>query len=315
MCTVIVVVGQRVTWPRVGDHSGAPLARPLLRVPLAILQPMGTTHAFKHIFHPTDLSGSSHIAFIHALKLALSWRASLTMLHMGHREQAWSEMPQVRLTLKRWGVLNNDRDEAEFEGLGFGIRKVVAKGSDPAEACIGYLEEHPTDLLVLATHQGSGGFHPLRRRVATPLARSVGKAALFLPVHLPGFIDPGTGQVNLGRILIPVARDPDPMVSVRAAMMLVEGLGMTGVECTLLHVGSDATLPDPVLPETACCGWRQVHRQGDIVDTIVAVQREGMADLIIMTSEGHDGFLDMLRGSTTERVLERIECPLLALRP
>ena len=275
---------------------------------------MVSAHGFKHLFHPTDLSGSSHTAFVHALKLALSWRASLTLLHTGHREEGMSEMPQVRHTLKRWGVLQDEMDEAEFERLGFGIRKVVAKGTDPLEACTNYLQEHPTDLLVLATHQESSGFNPLRRKVATPLARSVGQAALFLPHHLPGFVDPGTGQVILDRILIPVTSDPDPMVSIRAANMVTEGLGLTSVDCTLLHVGSKASFPDPLPPESKTCRWEHVHRQGDIVDTIVAVHDEISADLVIMASEGHDGFLDVLRGSTTERVLEKIKCPLLAIR-
>jgi nucleotide-binding universal stress UspA family protein len=33
----------------------------------------------------------------------------------------------------------------------------------------------------------------------------------------------------------------------------------------------------------------------------------------VMTTEGHDSMLDMLRGSTTERVLRGARCPLLAL--
>ena len=34
-------------------------------------------------------------------------------------------------------------------------------------------------------------------------------------------------------------------------------------------------------------------------------------DLVVMASRGHDGFLDALRGSTTERVLRQVTCPLL----
>lgn len=275
---------------------------------------MVSARPFKHIFHPTDLSGSSRTAFIHALKLSLSWRASLTVLHMGHREEGLSEMPQVRHTLRRWGMLQDEMDVAEFERLGFGIRKVVAKGSDTVKACTDYLQEHPTDLLVLATHQESSGFNPLRRKVATPLARSVGQAALFLPHHLPGFVDSQTGQVSLGRILIPVAMAPDPRVSIRTAIMLTESLGLADVSFTLLHVGSSADMPDPTLMLPTNCHWEYTNRRGEIVDTIIAMHDEINADLIIMASEGHDGFLDVLRGSKTERVLERVKCPLLAIR-
>ena len=34
-------------------------------------------------------------------------------------------------------------------------------------------------------------------------------------------------------------------------------------------------------------------------------------DLVVMGTEGHDSIRDMLRGSTTERVLRHATCPLL----
>jgi len=37
------------------------------------------------------------------------------------------------------------------------------------------------------------------------------------------------------------------------------------------------------------------------------------ADLIVMSTTGHDGFLDALRGSTTERVVRGANCPVLAI--
>jgi nucleotide-binding universal stress UspA family protein len=37
------------------------------------------------------------------------------------------------------------------------------------------------------------------------------------------------------------------------------------------------------------------------------------ADLVAMPTKGHDGFLDVLRGSTTERVVRHAPCPVLAL--
>jgi nucleotide-binding universal stress UspA family protein len=59
--------------------------------------------------------------------------------------------------------------------------------------------------------------------------------------------------------------------------------------------------------------WRTVTPEGDVVETIGAVAAEVGADLIVMTTEGHHGFLDALRGSTSERVLRAARCPLLAI--
>jgi nucleotide-binding universal stress UspA family protein len=37
------------------------------------------------------------------------------------------------------------------------------------------------------------------------------------------------------------------------------------------------------------------------------------AELIVMTTQGHRGLADALRGSTTERVIRRARCPVLAV--
>jgi nucleotide-binding universal stress UspA family protein len=46
---------------------------------------------------------------------------------------------------------------------------------------------------------------------------------------------------------------------------------------------------------------------------ILAAAESHAADLIVMATAGHDGVLDALRGSTTEQVLRRASCPLLAV--
>jgi nucleotide-binding universal stress UspA family protein len=52
---------------------------------------------------------------------------------------------------------------------------------------------------------------------------------------------------------------------------------------------------------------------GDVVDVILGMGEDFDVDLIVMVTSGHDSLLDMLRGSTTERVLRGARCPLLAI--
>ena len=52
---------------------------------------------------------------------------------------------------------------------------------------------------------------------------------------------------------------------------------------------------------------------GPVVDAITAEADATDADLVVMTTEGRHGFLDALRGSTTEAVLRRANRPLLAV--
>jgi nucleotide-binding universal stress UspA family protein len=56
-----------------------------------------------------------------------------------------------------------------------------------------------------------------------------------------------------------------------------------------------------------------VTREGDVVETILRVAGECNADLIVMATAGRQGFLEALRGSTTERVLRSGAFPLLAI--
>ena len=51
----------------------------------------------------------------------------------------------------------------------------------------------------------------------------------------------------------------------------------------------------------------------DVARGIVDHIREDEPDLVVMATKGHDGFLDMFRGSKTERVLRAVSCPLMAV--
>ena len=61
------------------------------------------------------------------------------------------------------------------------------------------------------------------------------------------------------------------------------------------------------------CTFAHMQREGDVVDEIGAAADLVKADLIVMPTEGRHGVFDALRGSTTERVLRRARCPVLAV--
>jgi len=56
------------------------------------------------IFHPSDFSKASEVAFVHALKIALVGKALLSVLHFesdSDSETAWQDFPGVRETFER----------------------------------------------------------------------------------------------------------------------------------------------------------------------------------------------------------------------
>ena len=75
------------------------------------LRPPFTIH---RIFHPTDFSQDSQVAFAHALKLALVFRAELTIMHVDPAvsPEGFEDFPRIRPTLAQWGLLPNPAPRA-----------------------------------------------------------------------------------------------------------------------------------------------------------------------------------------------------------
>ena len=269
--------------------------------------------ALAHVFHPTDFSLSPEIAFVHALKLMLATKAKLTIFHVneGLEKADWKGFPYLGPTLVRWGLIPEGHSEQGLSAAGLPIEKVLAHGDDPTASILEYLNHHPAGLIVLATHQ-LGGL-PYFRSVAEPIARHAGSMTLFIPHKTRGFVSLDDGTFTLRRILIPIDQHPNPQSTIQTIAGLAQALGCEKVAFTLLHVGSEREMPCVYTPRRSGWTWHTSLRTGDVVSAILQSEKEEDADLIVMTTEGHHGFLDALRGSTTERVLRNSRCPVLAV--
>ena len=268
----------------------------------------------QHVFHPSDFSPASEVAFAHALKAALIAKAALTVLHVSPgREENWTEFPGVRQTLERWGMLPKNSPKSAVPELGINVRKVIAEDKDPVESVLGYLDSHPSDLIVLATHQdkGQGLWH--EKSVAQPIARKSRQMTLFIPAGVKGFVSLKDGAVSLKNILIPVASVPNAQPAIQAAVRIAQQLNCPTGRFTILHVSDDTSMPEVDCPELPGWEWTKLSQNGDITEVILQTARATEADLIVMSTEGHNGFLDALRGSHSEQVLRQCICPLLAI--
>jgi nucleotide-binding universal stress UspA family protein len=266
------------------------------------------------IVHPSDFSEASEVAFVHALKIALVAGAKLTMLHVEASPGAeWQDFPGVRDTLERWGLIPKGSPKSAVGQLGIAVAKVLRLSKNPVKACLGFLEENPTDLIVLAVRQHEGNMRWLGKSVGKPIARRAGQMTLFTPHGVEGFVSRKDGAISLRNILIPVTIKPRPQPSVESAERLIRSLQLPTGMVTLLHVGSTSEMPLPRLPVVSDWTWNRVAKVGEPADVILQTAMELRADLIIMTTDGPDGFLDALRGSTSERVLRQARCPVANL--
>ena len=268
----------------------------------------------QHVFHPSDFSAASETAFAHALKAALVAKATLTIFHVSpDRKENWTEFPGARQTLERWGILPKDSPRSALPELGIKVNKVVAQDKDPVKAVLGFLERHPSDLIVLATQQDKGRVQWLENSVAKPVARKSRLMTIFIPTGVKGFVSLQDGSVSLKNILIPVAPVPTAQPAIQAAVRLAQQINCPTGQFTLLHVGDDSEMPEVSCPELPGWEWTKLSQKGDITQVILQTARGMEADLIVMSTEGRQGFLDALRGSTSEQVLRHCGCPLLAI--
>lgn len=266
------------------------------------------------VFHPSDFSEASEIAFLHALKTALVTGANLDMLHVSKDAgREVEDFPGIRETLVRWRLIPEGSPRSAVADLGIGVRKVVVEGDNPIRSCLDFLERHPADLVVLAVHRHEGRTRWLQRHVGEPLAHKAGQMTLFIPHGVKGFVSHRDGAVSLRNILIPVAAKPRPQPGVEAAARLIHNLGLPAGSVTLLHVGPSGDMPAVKTPDGTGWTWNRVTRTGEPAAVILDTASELAADLIVMTTDGADGFLDALRGTTSERVLRKADCPVLNL--
>ena len=265
------------------------------------------------VFHLSDFSQESEKAFAHTLAIALIRKTRLTILHAWGDQDIWTNFPAVRSTLERWGLLKEGSPEAAvFKELGVRTRQVNSVGRDALSAALEYLEQHATDLIVIATPDREGLPSWLRSSDAEQLAYKSKTMTLFVPHKARGFVSPEDGTMSLQRILVPVDSSPSPLPAIEYSARTARAFQQP-TEIILVHVNEGGRVPNLELPEIPLCSWEQASRSGNVVDEIVKLAKERSVDLIMMSTAGREGFLDALRGSITQRVLRLSECPLLAV--
>ena len=272
---------------------------------------------FRQIFHPTDFSVADQTAFAHAVKLTCLVQGELTMMHVDPTigRQSFEDFPRIRPLLARWGVLPEGSSKEDVANLGVHIKRVRAVSDNTTGAILQHLTTHPTELLVLSTHQREGLARFTHHAVAEPLARGTHARTLFIPAGVEGFVSAETGRTNLTRVLIPLAHKPHPQPAIDLAADLARTLGSENVLFELVHLGEEADLQKFTKPERPGWSWNTLGAKGDPVEWILAAGAEFDVDLIVMMTEGHTNLFDLLRGSTTERVVRGTRCPLLAIPP
>jgi len=269
----------------------------------------------KTILHPTDFSLGSDFAFAHALRLGIAARSRLTILlvHQSSSSREWTQFAGVRTFLSRWGMLPEGSTREAVSTLGVRIRKKSSRSKDPIRSIMRQLRRRPVDLIVVPCGPGGGFTRWARKEVAGVLAQRSRALTLFVPENPRGFVSLADGTMDLSRVLVAVDRRPDPQLTVDTTVSFAETLGSEELEITLFHAGEDDCIPPVETAERTGWTWAEATRSGNPVDAILQEAAKQKSRLIVVATRGRVGFLNALRGSTTERLLRETRLPILAV--
>ncbi|MBM4369278.1 MAG: universal stress protein [Deltaproteobacteria bacterium] len=270
--------------------------------------------AIRSILLPTDFSMEADAAFAHGLRLAVALGAQLDIFHAEPKnDQAdWRWAPSVAETLVRWGHLRRGATEADVEALGIRARRSQIVGQAADAAVLSEMSESHADLIVMASHGRSGIWRWIQPSVIAPVLRHAPVPVLVIPSGSDGFVDATTGEAGISRVLAPIDMRPHPAPGFDAALALANALPGPNRAFATLHVGAGRPETDLLLVPPGCelFHW---FSNGDPVGEIARTAAEWQADLVVVVSEGRQNYLDTLRGSTVERLLDCVKRPVLVV--
>lgn len=246
----------------------------------------------------TDLRGDDLAAFHSAMALAAASGGKVVTVHATTGTPPAESVPRA----PAWA------SEVAHETM------IHACCDDVTDTLLDALRKVGPDLVVIATHGRGALAQLLSESVAEAVARNADRPVLVVPVEGRGLAGAMDGAIDLRRILVPAGDADATRAGLDAATWLVDLAGARDAELVLLHV--DDGTPEPPLPEALPPGMRVTRRivRGAVDEALVEAARELHACAVVSATRGHDGLLDVIAGSHTERVLRGVACPVLSVR-
>ena len=280
--------------------------------------------AIRRILCPTDLSAASDAAFAHAVLLAETFQAALTVYHaidlrkVARRSGRGLAMADA---LRRAELAAAREIEERFRGGARGVRVRIEYGLAPAQAVAAAIAAERPDLTVMSTHGRRGLAHLVLGSIAETAIERGGRPVLCVRGrrHAPA------GPYH--RILVPTDLRSRSAFPIAAA--LADGFAS---EVVALHVvpferasltGMPQEVPARIPTNGEVAGFLEPELRGLRVrgrvalgpgwEVIPELAREEGCDLVVMSTHRQDSLGDTLLGSRAERVVTAAHCPVVVV--
>jgi nucleotide-binding universal stress UspA family protein len=298
----------------------------------------------KHILCPVDFSEFSRHAFDRAAAIARSYGADLTVLHVLPVPSAVPAIPYGPEGPGPFGFEAVDRDRALAElsrflaaeqPIGVSLHYEAVESSSVQKEVLVQASRLVADLVVMGTHGRSGFDRFFLGSVAERTLRTSRVPVLVVPPSLPDVVPAGrdpfrsvlcaldfsqdsaralgyaaslahhaAGRLTLLHSVEPVPVGYDPLAGVN--------FDIVGYEQALENSAS-AELQKFVQPIALGADTETVVTRGKAYREILRVAVERQADLIVLGVHGRNALDRLVFGSTTEHVVRRATCPVLAV--
>jgi nucleotide-binding universal stress UspA family protein len=281
--------------------------------------------ALRDVLVPTDLSDEADRALEHGRLLSERFGARMTLYHAvevpdpSFAHWAFAHGHEV------WCLAAREAEKAlrfRAERLGVPTEVAVERTSSAHRSLVERIKTTRPDLTVMATHARRGLSHLLLGSVTEKVLQQVHRPVLCIRAT------EHEGTLPYRRILVPtdlslLSRLPFPLGAALARAFGAEVLGLHVVPVATFATLSGVPETRPTVIPSEAHLWKffqqdfeglpvtaQVH-SGPVWERIVHVARVEKADLIVMSTRGHDSLADRLLGSNTERVVRHAPCPVL----
>jgi nucleotide-binding universal stress UspA family protein len=289
-----------------------------------------TAFELKRILVPVDFSGPSELALRYATAFAAHFGGKIALVHviesgrlvgeLSESDTGMTEIPR-RVEEQLCSLASRSGEAALFD-------KVEVRAGRPSKSIGQAASEFGGDLIVISTHGYTGLDYVLLGGTAERVIRHAPCPVLVVRRQDRSAPEPK-------KILVPVDFSPASLDGLRYALGLARPFG---ARLTALHVVEplgpmarlevDMDAHERKLRNGVKLRLEKLHlevdgpagafdtlfREGTSYHEIVAMAQRGDFDLISMASLGRSGLVDMLLGSTAERVVRHAPCPVLVVR-
>ena len=283
----------------------------------------------RQILFATDLSPASEAAFQHARLLAERFEARLTIFHAidipaaVYAREGADHDEDIRA---RWAERARAAIDRQFPG-GSAACEVIVRTDVVAPAVfvdvalLEFIAQRRPDLVVMATHARTGLARALIGSVTEQIAHHGGRPVVCVR---PG----ANSRLPYRRILVTTDLSAASRTAVPWAAALADAFGanLTAVHApagptvaTLSGLAAPPAVPTAedvrrfVGPEIGGAAEVVITPPGPAWSAIVHAAEGRQADLVVMSSRGHDSLGDHILGSTTDRVLRHAPCAVLVI--